>query len=96
MDKFWRINKWISVVVFKLFIIIALSMFYFRKSLGEREILFFMLPFFELIHFPVSLIIYLATSKKTTMNLTWFFVLMIVFFAIKTATYVWLMSGLFR
>ncbi len=98
MKLFWKINIYVSVIVFSLFILYFLAM-YFEISIPNflvdiSGVLFFYAPFLEIIQIPLCLIIVLFTLKNQKKIVWMYFLIMIIFFIIKISIYFLLLGSI--
>ena len=96
MDKFWKINKWFTGCTIIIFILLSYNLLYFQKNMGFLIVLFFYIPFIEIIQFPLCLLVFLFTFNNQKKGTFLFLILLIFTFLFKVLTYFWIMSGYFR
>ena len=90
MSKFWKINLYISIITFLLFIIYLLVMNwnfipqFFHEIFGY---IFLFGPFLEVIQIPLCLIFSLLTIKSQKKNVWLYMLMMMCFFVIKIVIY---------
>lgn len=98
MKLFWKINIYVSIIIFSLFMLYFLAM-YFEISMPNYLVdipglLFFYAPFLEVIQIPLCLIITLFTLKSQKKIVWMYFLMMIIFFIIKISIYFLLLGSI--
>ncbi len=98
MKLFWKINLWISIITFLLFLLyfIVVRFSYSGSAIGNFimsfTFLFFIYgAFLEIIQIPVCLIALIFNPKQKRIGL--FFLMMVIFFIIKVGLYVYTLGG---
>jgi hypothetical protein len=94
MKLFWKINLWISIITFLLFLLyfIVVKFSFSGSTVGDFimsfTFLFFIYgAFLEIIQIPLCLIALIFNHKQK--NIGFFFLMMVIFFIIKIGLYVY-------
>ncbi|PKH52663.1 hypothetical protein CXF68_19005 [Tenacibaculum sp. Bg11-29] len=98
MKLFWKINIYMSVIVFSLFILNFIAMYFEvyipNFFLGISGLTFIFSPFLEIIQVPLCLIVILTTLKNQNKIVWMYLLMMIVFFIIKITIYILLLGSI--
>ena len=98
MKLFWKINIYVSVIVFSLFMLYFIIMYFEiiipNLLLDIPGLLFFYAPFLEVIQIPLCLTLTLFTLKKQTKIVWIYFLIMVIFFIVKISVYILILGSI--